>query len=916
MPTRGRPDNIVRLIRSIEETVDDVNAIELIVRFDNDDDQTINLMVGLESKILIKPICLPRPKVLSQAWNEAWYCASGDIFMLCGDDIIFRTNGWDTRVRLEFDKYHDKILVVYGRDGIQNELLATHSFVHRNWTDAIGYFTPHGYMYYNDVWIHNLGKKVSRLVYMDDVFIEHMHHSVGKSVNDDVYCAMGVKHIEDTKRYDSDNDQNLLQVDTNRLKQYISDFTTKRPRMIPNQSQQLYCPSISIIIPTHNHLNDLLIPCLKSIQDYTDLNMCEIIVVANGCTDGTVEYLKTLPYQFRHVVLNDKSGYTVSTNSGIKVAKGEYILLLNNDVVILPQAKSNWIQVLMKPHIMNNKTGVSGPVKFTFECGSNIKTAMAFWCVMIPAMLFDELGLLDEIFSPGMGEDADFSIKAELAGYALVQVPNDTSVKFGDGIPVPEQVFPIYHKGSGTFGDDDYSKISAINTDLLRRRYGFKNKLEKLYNICLNHKCDINELFPTLRRYGEQCSHITEFGVRNVFSTWAFLVTKPDKYVGYDIESSGNISEAKSEADNAGIMFEFNLVSTLSTDIERTDLLFIDTKHTYVQLKAELDRHSNNVNKFILIHDTVSYGVSGEDGGEGELRAINEFLLSHNEWSVKEDLKISNGLIVLERCLVGDSRPAKPVPNSVMKSASVKIMKKVNKCKFSIVVPTCHNFEKALKPCIEAIMAYTNLADKEIIVVANGTPDIAIQYVKSKSIKLLEFNDRIGYIRAINAGIRAASGDYVITLDDDSILQPQERNAWIDLLYAPFIDSNVGASGPFSQAYDDLGEVLHSGCTMYNRNVITKLGLFDEAFHPGYMGDEDLSIRIRKAGYQIKSVPEGKPPQFINGVFSISFPVVHTGDVATMPKTGEDLPLVSKNRQLLYDRHLKKNENFDEWFHG
>ena len=43
----------------------------------------------------------------------------------------------------------------------------------------------------------------------------------------------------------------------------------------------------SIIIPTYNHLNDYLIPCINSIERYTDLDNYEIIVIANGCSDQT-----------------------------------------------------------------------------------------------------------------------------------------------------------------------------------------------------------------------------------------------------------------------------------------------------------------------------------------------------------------------------------------------------------------------------------------------------------------------------------------------------------------------------------------------------------------------------------------------------------------------------------------------------
>lgn len=639
-------------------------------------------------------------------------------------------------------------------------------------------------------------------------------------------------------------------------------------------------PIVSIVIPTYNHL-DLLKACVESVIAYTNLSQCEVVVVANGCTDGTAEYLKTLPPPFRHVVHEKALGYTAATNIGIREASGEYVILLNNDTVILKQERNRWVDILLEPFRKDPKVGITGPVKFSWDCGGIMRRAMAFWCVMIPRKLFKELGLLDEIFSPGMGEDGDFSIKAEMAGYRLVQVPNDGGAEFGKGIP--SQQFPIYHLGSGTFSGKDYSDIAKRNSEILKTRYGKKanSTLESIYAMCLNHPCDTNQLFPKLRSYAEKCDHITEFGVRGVFTTWAFLARVPKRMVSYDVEYNGNIEGAKKEAAQAGISFEFRLEDTLKAEIEPTDLLFIDTTHTYKQLKGELERHAGKVRKYILIHDTESFGEKGEDGGPGEKLAIKEFLAAHQEWMQEEHIETSNGLTILKRKGVA--------------------------C--SIIIPTCgKDWEKVLKKCVEAVVAYTDLTDKEIIVIPNGAPRQAIEYLATQPLRGVGFPDRIGYIRAVNEGIKVALGEHVVLLDDDSFLMPQAKDEWIRVLKQPFLeDPLMAAAGPFGQAYEDLGQVLHSGCTMYRTDALRQINLFDEAFSPGYMGDEDLAIRLRKAGFNIMQVPKGHKPEYKNGVFEVKFPVIHTGTINTMPKHTTDLPLVEKNRKLLYERHWKSS---------
>jgi GT2 family glycosyltransferase len=270
----------------------------------------------------------------------------------------------------------------------------------------------------------------------------------------------------------------------------------------------------------------------------------------------------------------------------------------------------------------------------------------------------------------------------------------------------------------------------------------------------------------------------------------------------------------------------------------------------------------------------------------GLQRAMSEFLADHPEWIVREHLTISNGLTVLER----------------------------KNLKISIVIPTCgKDWKNVLEVCIEKVCVNTDWSDKELIVVANGCPKEAIEYLKNMRdfpspfpVRLLEFPEPIGYIRAVNAGIEAAQGGYVVLLDDDSFLQDQPKNMWIELLMAPFLEvKNMAASGPASVVYDDLGQVLHSGCTMYLAAALRKVGLFDEAFNPGYMGDEDLSIRLRKAGFSISEVPKGTKTKYVNGVREGFFPLVHMGNVQTMDKQA-DLPLIIKNRALLYERHAPK----------
>ena len=171
---------------------------------------------------------------------------------------------------------------------------------------------------------------------------------------------------------------------------------------------------------------------------------------------------------------------------------------------------------------------------------------------------------------------------------------------------------------------------------------------EKFERLC-REESDINEHLPVLRHYAGQCNHVTEFGVRGIVSTWALLAGRPRRMISYDINPPmGNINEVY-EAAKGTTNFRFVQADVLVVEIEPTDLLFIDTFHSYRQLRQELALHAGKVNDYIIMHDTVSYGRKGEDGGEGLRKAIDEFLLGHAGWRIIEEYENNNGLIVLER---------------------------------------------------------------------------------------------------------------------------------------------------------------------------------------------------------------------------------------------------------------------------
>jgi len=193
----------------------------------------------------------------------------------------------------------------------------------------------------------------------------------------------------------------------------------------------------------------------------------------------------------------------------------------------------------------------------------------------------------------------------------------------------------------GNFGGAIYKKISIMT------------KAERKYVELCGTPSDTNEHLPTLQNYASQCHHVTELGVRKGVTTWAFLASTAKVLLSVDInypeEYGGSMAEMKKAAEEVGKEFRFVLADDLNVELEETDMLFIDTLHVYRHLKAELSLHAGRARRFIVIHDTETFGIVGADGGTGLFNAIHEFLVSHKEWRIKEIFKNNNGLTILER---------------------------------------------------------------------------------------------------------------------------------------------------------------------------------------------------------------------------------------------------------------------------
>lgn len=231
---------------------------------------------------------------------------------------------------------------------------------------------------------------------------------------------------------------------------------------------------VSIILVTFNGLTETTAPCLDSLFMRTSYPDYEVVVVDNGSTDGTKEYLEELARsepRLRCVLNETNRGFAGGNNDGIQVASGDMLVLLNNDT----QVTEGWLDRLTQALAEDDSIGLVGPVsnavgneqlifapgnepleiieegvRWTGKSeGDTFETErLGFFCVALRRDVLGRIGLLDEAFGLGFYEDDDFCLRARKAGYRLV---------------CREDVF-VYHRGSATFG-----KVSKTARQLLKR---------------------------------------------------------------------------------------------------------------------------------------------------------------------------------------------------------------------------------------------------------------------------------------------------------------------------------------------------------------------------------------------------------------------------------------------------------------
>lgn len=241
-------------------------------------------------------------------------------------------------------------------------------------------------------------------------------------------------------------------------------------------------PEASVVVPVYNN-SRLTFECLASIADHGGGVPFEVIVVDDASDDDTAEMLGRIE-GIRVIRNEDNAGFIDSCNRGAAEARGEYLVLLNNDTSVT----EGWLDALIGTFHEHDGTGLVGarlvyPDGRLQEAGGIVFNDASGWnygreddptrpeynfvrevdycsgaCIAIPHALFEKLGRFDERYRPAYYEDTDLAFRVREAGFRVLYQP---------------ECLVVHHEGatSGTDLNTGTKRYQVINRRKFRERW-------------------------------------------------------------------------------------------------------------------------------------------------------------------------------------------------------------------------------------------------------------------------------------------------------------------------------------------------------------------------------------------------------------------------------------------------------------
>ena len=622
----------------------------------------------------------------------------------------------------------------------------------------------------------------------------------------------------------------------------------------------------SIVIPVFNKA-DLTRHCLRTLRPTLDgSGEGEVIVVDNASSDETPQILAEFPWI--HVIRNDRNlGFAAANNQGARIARGEYLVLLNNDT----EPKAGWLTAMLSaasetgvgavgarllyPNgtlqhggvylapLSVGKAGFFASHDLTGAPGSHPYAmqrreyqAVTAACMVTPLALYLELGGLDEGYWNGY-EDVDYCLKLRERGLRVLYAGDAALTHFesqSGGQRFRKVSWNIarlaerwngrvhcdmmeHHLARGTIrrtvrlrrGQSAQEEVPVPKTTVVC--YGISGADSRVEERLRNNRAPIDRILwrPDTEAIPAARAEMELRGDRYV----AIVDGRCDLSEGWLDELVGNVESAPqigAAANGSGCT-----------------LIALAKYPQHVRL-GEFERIEDALTDFLARGIALRAGVYGADKAQ------------------------------VEGMLAGQPRRRNGLVSIVMLS---------------------WNAPQFTKIALESIRAHTK-GEYEVIIVDNGSEPETVDWLRTlQDVRVIYNPVNRGYAGGNNQGLAAARGEYVVLLNNDVVV----TEGWLDGLLSAFDRvPALGVSAPRSNkiagdqivvdaAYADI-EQMHAYaarrreryrgrgymtdraiglCLCIDRRVIEEIGGIDERFGVGNFEDDDFCLRVRAAGYRI-----------------------------------------------------------------
>jgi len=893
IPTYNRSQQLETALKSVAlQSYENIEAIVI-----NDGGEDVSVVIGkFKGELEIQYITHKQNKDRAAARNTGLKNARGEYIAYLDDDDIFHNDHIETALR---------VLTNSGFKIVYSDAFRTHQKNIDGNYQIIRKDIPYSTDYQPGIFLKTNITPTTCIIHEKSVIDEvgYFDESLPVLEDWDLWIRISQKyefyHIkkvtcEFTWR---DDGSTTTSAKIDQFAKYRQRITERYLKKSPLQKEKDQCPLVSIIILTFNALQYTK-KCVRSIQQHT-VYPYEIIFVDNASTDGTAKYLRKIVRKhdnFSLIENKENKGFAAGNNQGMAVARGDYILLMNNDVVVTP----GWLDRMISCAEKSPDIGMVGPVS-NYVSGPQLVDDVKYntsslaglnefaakraekysgrsrrilrvvgFCMLTKRAVVDKIGGLDSRYGLGNFEDDDFSLRAALAGF---------------GSCIAEDCF-IHHFGNRTFigAKIDYRESLLKNWEIFKEKWGLPKELSygSPYNVMQISKGGFvpeKHYYPLTGR---------DFQWKNEFGNTSFDSNSNAAEKIYINEIQPLINEGKHE--KATIALE-----ELITLYPKFALAYNDLGVLYFN-KGEKEKALSYYEKAVQLQpENITYQKNLADFYYVELGRIEDALKLYNKALYINSKDIETLLIIGHICVsLKKFDDAKAFYNKVLdidplNEDARQILDKLLNHKHaknpdiqvSIIIPTTGQ-EKYIKNCVESIKKHTPQSHA-ITFVNNGATKGTTKWLKSclnenSNYQMIKSPKNASFTGIYNQGIKASTGEYILLLSNDVVV----TKGWLDgMLECMKRVPDAGIVGPMSNisrgrqqastvddiSIDQLDKFADSFsannryrristfsidgfCMLFRRDLVEEIGLFDEQFGKNGYEDEDFSLRAVMEGHR------------------------------------------------------------------